>query len=190
MRLTPKQLGPVAVLAVLACGVAIPARANLLTGDTIRTWELYPDLSTIYAGPVDVVDPGSILSFPGFAPIADITFNDANITITMTRDATAYTSAFNGFRFFDVSEALIGSVSIDSATDVPGIDASRVNFDAQDIYVNFSGITYSTGQEVSLDLRAVPEPKSFLVLLVMAALLTSTVRRGARSTNESKGESK
>jgi hypothetical protein len=177
MSLTSKQLGS---LAVLACAVALPVRANLLTGDTIRTWELYPDLSTIYAGPIDVVDPGSVLGFPGFAPIADITFSDANITITMTRDATAYTSAFNGFRFFDVTEAPFGSVSLDSATDVPGIDASRVTFDAQDIYVNFSGITYGTGQEVSLDLRAVPEPGSFLMLLVMAALLTLTVWRRER----------
>jgi hypothetical protein len=177
MSFKPKQLGPFAVLIALACAVALPAHANLLTGDTIRTWELYPNLSTIYAGPIDVVDPGSILAFPGFAPIADISFSDANITITMTRDATAYTSAFNGFRFFDVTEAPIGSITLGGATNVPGIDASRVTFDAQDIYVNFSGITYSTGQEVSLDLRAVPEPKSFLVLLVMAALLTHTVRR-------------
>ena len=176
MSFKPKQLGPFAVLIALACAVALPAHANLLTGDTIRTWELYPNLSTIYAGPIDVVDPGSILAFPGFAPIADISFSDANITITMTRDATAYTSAFNGFRFFDVTEPPIGSITLDGATNVPGIDASRVTFDAQDIYVNFSGITYSTGEEVSLDLRAVPEPKSFLALLVMAALLTLTVR--------------
>ena len=165
------------LLVVLVCALALPARADLLTGDTIRTWELYPDLSTIFAGPVDVVDPGTILSFPGFAPIVNIAFNDANITITMVRDATAFTSAFNGFRFFDVSEAPFGAVTLDSATDVPGIDASRVSFDAQNIYVNFSGITYSTGQEVSLDIRAVPEPASSPVLLVIAALVTYAVRR-------------
>ena len=165
------------VLVAVACSVTGPARADLLTGDTIRTWELYPDLSTIFAGPVDVVDPGNILAFPGFAPIVNIAFNDANITITMVRDATAFTSAFNGFRFFDVSEAPFGSVTLDSATDVPGIDASRVSFDAQNIYVNFSGIAYSTGQEVSLDIRAVPEPASSLVLLVIAAFVTIAVRR-------------
>src|SRR5579863_2733677 len=125
MSFTPKQLEPLAILVVLACAIAPPVRADVLTGDTIRTWELYPDLSTIYAGPVDVVDPGTILSFPGFAPIVNIAFNDANITITMVRDATALTSTFNGFRFFDVSEAPFGSVTLDSATDVPGIDASR-----------------------------------------------------------------
>jgi hypothetical protein len=166
-----------ALLVALVCAIALPARADLLTGDTIRTWELYPDLSTIFAGPVDVVDPGTILSFPGFAPIVNIAFNDANITITMVRDATAFTSAFNGFRFFDVSEAPFGAVTLDSATDVPGIDASRVSFDEQNIYVNFSGITYSTGQEVSLDIRAVPEPASSLVLLVIAAFVTYAVRR-------------
>jgi hypothetical protein len=73
-------------------------------------------------------------------------------------------------------------VTLDSATNVPGIDASRVTFDAQDIFVDFSGITYSTGQEVSLDIKAVPEPKSSLVLLVIAALLTLTVRRRERPT--------
>jgi hypothetical protein len=144
---------------------------------------LYPDLSTIYAGPVDVVDPGTILAFPGFAPIVNISFDDANITITMDRDATAYTSAFNGFRFFDASEAPFGSVTLDSATNVPGMDASRVTFDAQDIYVNFSGITYSTGQEVSLDLRAVPEPTYSVVLLPIAALLIFKVSRGKAHGN-------
>jgi len=176
MSLTTKRIVLLALGVMLVCAVAPPAHASLLTGDTIRTWELYPNLSTIYAGPVDVLDPGSLLSFPGFAPIADITFSDANITITMDRDATAYTSAFNGFRFFDVSESPFGSVTLDSATDVPGIDASRVTFDSRDIYVNFSGITYSSGEEVSLDLRAVPEPSSLLMLLMTAALLTHTVR--------------
>jgi hypothetical protein len=175
MSFTPKPLESIAVLVVVACAVALPVRADL-TGDTIRTWELYPDLGTIYGGPVDVVDPGTILAFPTFAPIVDITFNAANITITMTRDATAFTSSFNGFRFFDVSEAPFASVTLDSATDVPGIDASRVAFDGQDIYVNFSGITYSTGQEVSLDVQAAPEP-SYLMLLVIAALLMLGFRR-------------
>jgi hypothetical protein len=176
MSSSPRHLVPLVVLVVLGCAVALPARADL-AGDTIRTWELYPDLSTIYAGPVDVVDPGTILAFPGFAPIVDITFNDANITITMVRDATALTSAFNGFRFFDLSEAGFGSVTLDSATDVPGIDATRVSFDAQDIYVNFSAITYSTGQEVSLDIAPVPEPRFSWAVLVIPVLATHFVRR-------------
>ena len=181
MSFTPRQLTPLALLVVLTCAIALPARADL-TGDLIRTWELYPNLSTIYGGPIDVVDPGTIIAFPGFAPIVDIAFNGANITITMIRDATAFTSPFNGFRFFDVSEPLpFNSVTLDSATDVPGIDESRVSFDAQNIYVNFSGITYSTGQEVSLDLQTVPEP-SYFVLLVIAALLIHTVRRRERPT--------
>jgi hypothetical protein len=181
MSFSLRHLDPLVLLVMLGCAVALPVRADL-SGDTIRTWELYPDLSTIYGGPVDVVDPGSILAFPSFAPIVNITFNDANITITMVRDATAFTSAFNGFRFYDVSEAGFGSVAIDSATDVPGIDASRVSFDAQDIYVNFSGITYSTGQEVSLDIAPVPEPRSLFLLLVITALLLHTARRRARTT--------
>jgi len=176
MSFSPIQINPLVLLVVLACAAALPVHADLAC-DTIRTWELYPDLSTIYGGPVDVVDPGTILSFPGFAPIVNITFNDANITITMIRDATALTSAFNGFRFFDVSEAGFGSVTLDSATDVPGIDASRVSFDAQDIYVNFSAITYSTGQEVSLDIAPVPEPRFSWALLVIPVLVTHIVRR-------------
>jgi hypothetical protein len=160
-------------------------RADVLTGDTIRTWELYPDLSTIYAGPVDVVDPGAILAFPSFAPVVNIFFNDANITIQMARDATAYTSAFNGFRFLDLSEAPFTSVTLDPATNVPGIDASRVTFDAQDIYVNFSGITYSTGQRVSLDLNATPEPSYLVILMILmiAALLIHTFRRREADDN-------
>jgi hypothetical protein len=169
---------------LLACAVAIPVRADVLTGDLIRTWELYPDLGTIYGGPVDVVDPGSIIAFPTFAPIVDITFNASNITITMVRDATAFTSAFNGFRFFDVSEAPFGAVTLDSATNVPGIDASRISFDAQDIYVNFSGITYGTGQEVSLDVQAAPEP-SYLLPLVIAAFLIYGFRRRQSSKRTS-----
>ncbi len=179
MSFALRHLEPLVLLMVLGCALALPVRADL-AGDTIRTWELYPDLSTIYGGPIDVVDPGSILAFPGFAPIVNITFNDANITITMVRDATANTSPFNGFRFFDVSEPGFGSVTLDGATDVPGIDGSRVMFDAQDIYVNFSGITYSTGQEVSLDIAAVPEPRTLFLLLVITVLLICTARRRER----------
>jgi hypothetical protein len=100
----------------------------------------------------------------------------------MVRDATAFTSAFNGFHFFDVSEPGFGSVALDSATDVPGIDGYRVTFDAQDIYVNFSGITYGTGQEVSLDIAPVPEPRSVVLLFAITVLLIQTARRLARTT--------
>jgi hypothetical protein len=186
MCISPRHLVPLVLLLVLGCAVALPVRADL-AGDTIRTWELYPDLSTIYGGPIDVVDPGSILAFPGFAPIVNIAFNDANITITMVRDATAFTSSFSGFRFFDVSEAGFGSVALDSASDVPGIDASRVSFDAHDIYVNFSAITYSTGQEVSLDIAPVPEPRSFFLLLVITVLLIHTSRHRTRPTRIERG---
>ena len=181
MSLTPRHFEPLLLLVVLGCAMALPVRADL-AGDTIRTWELYPDLSTIYGGPVDVVDPGTILSFPGFAPIVNITFDDSNITITMVRDATAFTSAFNGFRFFDVSEPGFGSVALDSATNVPGIDGSRVSFDAQDIFVNFSGVTYSTGQEVSLDIAPVPEPRFFFLLPVITVLLISIARGREKPT--------
>ena len=70
MSFSLRHLAPLAMLVLLACAAALPVRADL-AGDTIRTWELYPDLSTIYGGPVDVVDPGAILAFPGFAPIVN-----------------------------------------------------------------------------------------------------------------------
>jgi hypothetical protein len=83
-----------------------------------------------------------------------------------------------------VSEAPFGAVTLDSATNVPGIDASRISFDAQDIYVNFSGITYGTGQEVSLDVQAAPEP-SYLLPLVIAAFLIYGFRRRQSSKRTS-----
>jgi hypothetical protein len=98
----------------------------------------------------------------------------------MTRDATAYTSAFNDFHFLDATEPPFGSAALDGATDVPGIDASRVTFDSQDIYVNFSGVTYSTGQQVSLDLQAAPEPNSFWLLLPISALQIYAAGRRTR----------
>ena len=63
-----------------------------------------------------------------------------------------------------------------------GFDASRVTFDADNIWVNWQGLAFDENTIVSLDITgsaAVPEPGT-LSLLVLGLLATG-LRRRARS---------
>ncbi|MFB3779224.1 MAG: PEP-CTERM sorting domain-containing protein [Bryobacteraceae bacterium] len=171
----------VLVLLVALTGALSPMQASLLDDTTVITWSLFPDTSTITGGPVaSVVGPGVELPLFG---IASIDFSDTNILITALSSGTAATAAFNGFRFQD-AEVVLSSVTINNAT-VPLFDASRLSFDANNIYVDFSGLTFSAGQVVSLDVSgtgAVPEPGSaaMLGLGLLAVLLGRSALRRTR----------
>ena len=80
----------------------VPAEATLLTGQTIQTTYLFPDTSTIFAGPTNsIVGPGVELS--NFALFADIDFDDTSIFIVANRDAQINGVTFDGLKFADIN---------------------------------------------------------------------------------------
>ena len=166
----------------MASAVLAPARADLVTGQTVGVTYLFPNTSTIFAGPTDVVGPsGTVLNFAGFVNLA---LSDTNILITADRNAQVNNVAFDGLEFKDLNENIpnFTNVTLDSATNYAGFNSSRISVAADTIFVNVADLPGLKGQVISLDIGAsasVPEPK---LLLLLGTVLFALVLRSLRKT--------
>ncbi len=146
--------------------VAASASADSLDGQSIRSTYLFPDASTIFAGPQTTVVPGGIADFAG---LADVTFSSNNILITLDRDANINDVSFDGFNFAGVV-GIFSSVTLDASSTYAGFDASRISFSSSEIFVNVADLPGLTGQTILLDINAsgpppgTPEPSSLMML--------------------------
>ncbi len=181
-----------ALLAAVALALCSPASAGFI-GLTIQVDYFYPDTATLYGTDTVVVGPGVELSgFPYGDPRTNIDLSDTNIYITYNSSSWWTAAAFNGLHFYDLAGAGGGitSVTINPVTNMVGLDASRISFDANNIWVNWQGLDFwgNTGDDhidtvVSLDITfgdAVPEPATWLTLpagLLGAAWLARRARR-------------
>jgi hypothetical protein len=169
-------------LAALVAALALPASvgaAPLLLGNTVRVTYEFPVLGVLYAGPSDVV-VGAGVELPFFAGFADVDLTDNQIIITAGRNAGINNVAFDGFHFNDILGSIppFTSVVLDPATNYGGLDASRLTFNPENIYLNLVGLPGLTGQRVVIDINPsstapVPEPSTF-------ALLGASLIAGAR----------
>ena len=160
-------LGAILGLGVMVGEVGQANATPLLNGQVIETTLLFPDTSTVFAGPqTDTVVAGVEIADAFGQGVTSIDFSDTNIKFTVLRDDTLPSAAFNGFRFFDVNGTITPwAVSINlGQTSVPGFDNTRLTFDENTIFANFESLVISTGQMVSLDLRPVPEPSTMFLL--------------------------
>ncbi len=115
---------------------------------TVGAEWLSPDNSTVVSGPVTaVVVGGNTVEFPTGSlgiPGGSYDFKDAKITISEAATGQFPGAAFYGVRFFDALGAIPDFTNvaiIPGQTSYPGFDASRISFDANDIYVNFQGLS-------------------------------------------------
>src|SRR5262245_8010502 len=120
------------LLALLA-----PAEAVLLTDQTVQTTYLFPDTSTIYAGPTDSIVGVGVELAANFAGFANIDFSDTNILITANREAQINAVAFDGLEFADVNGTIpaFTSVVLNAATNYAGLNATHVSFDTDHIFL-------------------------------------------------------
>ena len=160
-------------------------------GESVSTESLYPDIGTVYTSPIAALVgpcvelPGSSTNFGGgnyfdidfFADEIEIRFNATNVFSAVS---------FNGLHIFNtpLAQADITGVTINPATNMVGLDASRITFDANNIYINWEGLPFSTAPRtiVSLDLTSglsdVPEPSSMVLAgLGVVGLIVATHRR-------------
>ena len=141
---------------------------------TVQLQWLFPDISTVVYTENAFVTSG--IEFPSITvntvsyPL-DIDISDNQITVATTEDRFFELESFNGFRFTDINgtiEDIIG-VTINPSTVFAGLDASRISFDADNIWINFSGLPNDSLSstaifDVSFSSTPVPEPATMLLL--------------------------
>ena len=174
---------------VLAFGsaamLALPsAQASLLDGKTVSFTYLFPDASSVYGSGANgnyVVGAG--VEIPngvccGFEGAVDI--SDSNIRVDFHASSTYSGAAFNGFRVTDLFNTIddFTTANVNAITDMAGFGAGNVTFDANNIYVNWQGLSFDSGRVVSIDLAGahVPEPAA-LSLLALSLLGLGLMRR-------------
>ncbi|MGH9723051.1 MAG: PEP-CTERM sorting domain-containing protein [Bryobacteraceae bacterium] len=175
-----KTLGIALILAASSSSVV---KATLL-GETVRLTHELPNVGAIFGGPIDVVvGPG--VEAPLFIGIYSVDLDDTDVLVTFPNSCCGGfgNTAFNGLHMFDVNGTIgdILSVTINPATLLAGFNASRITFDANNIYVNFAGLNPNPSTDlVALDITAAPEPSTWLFmagLAVFVAMRRTAARR-------------
>jgi hypothetical protein len=175
------------LLAALAACVPDPAWAGFL-GNTVNIQVRSPDIGTVSHDFGNYVVGSGIerLDIPAF----DLT--DTTISIFSLGPIQFGSTAFSGYSFTDAFGTIpaITNVSVDSRTNLPGFSGSRVTFNADQVFVNLSGLFMDSDprQQVVLDVSfataAAPEPATIVSLATGATVLIGYGwrRKGTGST--------
>lgn len=170
-----------AVLALAAAGAAAPASAALLDGKTLQMEYLYPDLSSVYVPAQDVT---------GGAPGVTI-FIGSNFTVTLgdhtinARDddfVGGYynPTMFNGLHIWDAYDTVADFTGVSLFhNQYPGFDMSRVTFDANNIFINFTGLNFAVNpSELEIGVAGgAPEAATWAMMIAGFGLAGATLRR-------------
>jgi hypothetical protein len=130
-------------------------------GHNLRDQELSPDTSTSFRTFDFLVGPGVELdSLRGTGSVPALDVSDTNILFSYAAGSGFYTPRpfFNGSRITDFNSEIdpILGVTINPATNMVGLDASRITFDTDNIFINFESLDFTRETDVSLDVRFVP----------------------------------
>ncbi|MCO5103148.1 MAG: IPTL-CTERM sorting domain-containing protein [Burkholderiaceae bacterium] len=184
---------PVRLLLVLTVALTSTMAAAQMTGQTVRAQHYYPDLSTTYSAAVDsVVGAGvEVTGFPASDPWTNIDYSANSIRIAYTGAAGWSAATFNGVVFSDLNSTIpaITGVTLNPASNMVGLDASRLTFTADTVSINWQNLAFDASTVVVLDLSfanggaATPVPTLsewmliVLMLMVAAVGITWTRRR-------------
>jgi hypothetical protein len=131
-----------------------PPVADDFWGQTIDySWRV-PDFNNVYYNTEVTIGPGvEISGIFGQAGWIPLDFTEDQIIADFPGFAGFPSHSFIGFSVFDEYNVLpnIVDVNINPSTNLTGFDESRIEFDADHINVNFSGISYGTGNILTLD---------------------------------------
>jgi len=167
------------VAALATATFAAPASAILLSGHPVGIQYVYPYLGTINhdLGSNTVGTDGPTIWPENFS----FSFTDTTATASDFTESNGWNpTPFNGFRLYDVNGTIptFTSVTIDPASNMFGFNASRITFDANNIYVNWNGLNYDVNTVVKLNINsAVPEPANWALMIAGFSLVGAAARR-------------
>jgi hypothetical protein len=161
------------------------ARADFLLGKDIQVDVRNPSLSSppIVTSQF-VVGSGPELSIRNHPTLVnvDVDVSDSTIRLTYPDSFALFAGgAFNGYIFTDFTDSIppFGEVLIDSETNLPGLDPSRVSFDADHVYLNLSELAVrspNTVIQLRIGSASVPEPSSCIALSIGVLGMSAYVR--------------
>ena len=179
---------------VIAALVAVPAIASAqLTGSTVGLQYLFPTQGTLYQDFGTAV-VGAGVEFPTLfggdfsvdvgASSMTASFHTGNSWCGPTNPLCPDpTITFNGLRLYDAggTAPAITSVTVNGATNMAGLNASRISFDANNIYVDWKDLEFNEHTIVSLDIgtasTTTPEPATLALLGGGLAVIGAAARR-------------
>jgi hypothetical protein len=137
------------------------AGAAFLDAKDLRIRYLFPDMTTDFTAPMDVVvGPGVEANFGFGTPLVDV--SDTNIYFDFSISGAA--ASFNGFQFIDYTNTIASFGLVTIAGTNLAFNAASITFDANNIWVNFQGLSSGSNGFVSLNISPVPEPSTLLLL--------------------------
>jgi len=162
------------------------SNAALLDGKTLN--DLYfsgPDKNT----PVETYFNGNFVVGPGFELLPDLSIGaDAALDVSDTQITLVFAASFAGggsVGVFDRISDVFGQVrpftsfTVNPSTTVVGFDQSRLSFDENNLFIDYTGLSYTTGQKLVFDVAAVPvpEPETYALMLAGLAAVGAVARR-------------
>ena len=161
-----------------------PAAAALLLGNTVQISYEFPAKGSVAEGPFDnLVGTTGDTVFSGGRIIASP--NDTQLRIhsdCMSNLGCIFVPfSFNGIHLRDALGTItaFASVTVNGLTTLPGFDNSHISFDADNIFLDFGGLS-GDPYDVVVDIRTaggVPEPANWALMIAGFGLTGAAIRR-------------
>jgi len=176
-------------ICALAVAATAPAlAANDLTGTSVGVNWFFPDLSTNFAAQTVTVGAGPEIQCAGgeagsnlctgLTDAASIDIGAQTLALTIDSGTAIWAGAtFNGYEFSNLSAGGAWA-GYSLATTFSGLDASRISFTPDAVFINMQGIAPAAGESFTITLTsAVPEPASPALLIAGFGVIACIARR-------------
>jgi hypothetical protein len=165
------------LFAALTLSLLAHASYASLLGDSVKAEYRFPSADQLYSNMgTGTVDADGV-TFDGIG-LFDLTVTGSKIVADYKGQSTWTSASFNGFVLTDLTK-LFPSVSLNSATNLIGFDASRFHVANNSLFVNWSGLSFNQNSQVVFDVQStgVPEPLTLSLLAIGLLGIAATRKR-------------